>query len=504
MKALLSIIGLTVAASPLASAASLEKLATVSMPEGSAEIIAHNAATDLLVSTRDGARPGSKNFGVQWMELAHPEVQGLIRLTGIMEGGLSSVASVASHPDRPLVAAALIPAEPLERRGKVALVDLETKSVVAAFTTGYHPDSVSFTQDGRLILVSCEGEFGSPRLQTPGSLTVVDWERDTAEDYPLPEAFLEAGLRSPHGVGLSDLEPEYVSELDGVAYVSLQENNGLARFDLSAREWLPVWNLGTWEITGDFSDRDGPWGKARRNLDNTVFGLPQPDTIAAFSVGGRPYVATANEGDNAGGVRVKHLGLAGPQLDPDYRRALKDIYGADPQHDAALGRLQISPIDGDLDGDGDLDRLTAFGTRSFSIWDGRSGERIFDSGAFLERQALDDPAMHNWDLARADQRDSRSDNRGPEPEALAFGMVFGRPHLAVATERQGSVYLFEVSDPARPQLVARVHEARQSALRSPESVCFVPAAESPWDTPLLLCAWEGSDAVTIYKIQPDP
>ena len=377
-----------------------------------------------------------------------------------------------------------------------------TCSVVATFASGYHPDCVAFSKDGRFILAACEGEFQSARVQTPGSLTVVDWAAGIAEDYPLPEAYGSVGLRSPNAVGLSDLEPEYVSEAGGIAYLSLQENNGLARFDLSAREWLPVWDLGGWEIEADVSDRDGPWGKARQNLENTVFALPQPDTIAAFRVGGRPYVATANEGDNAGGVRVKHLGLDGPALDPDYRRALKKAYGVDPQHDSALGRLQISPIDGDLDGDGDLDRLTAFGTRSFSIWDGRSGERVFDSGAFFERQSLADPATHNWDLARADLRDSRSDNRGPEPEALAFGEVGGRPHLAVATERQGTIYLYDITDPAQPQLVASRDEARQSGIFSPESLLFIPAAKSPLNAPLLLCAWEGSDHLTIYRIQP--
>ena len=501
MKALLPFIGLL--AISFASAASLEKLAEVSLPKRSAEIIAYNAASELLASTRDGARKGSSWFGVQLMELAAPEKQSFISLADTLAGGIASVSSVASHPDRPLLAAAVIPARPLQQKGVIALMDVRSQSVVDTFVTGYHPDCVAFSKDGRLILVACEGEYQSFRRQTPGSLTVVDWEEGVAEDYPLPEQYAAAGLRSPHGVGLSDLEPEYVSEAGGVAYLSLQENNGLARFDLHSREWLPVWDFGGWEIEADLSDRDGPWGKARRNLANTVFALPQPDTIAAFMVAGRSYIATANEGDNTAGVRVKHLGLEGPPLDAEYRRSLKEVYGVDPQHDAALGRLQVSPMDGDIDGDGDIDRLTAFGTRSFSIWDGETGERVFDSGAFFEREGLADPATHNWDLARTDRRDSRSDNRGPEPEALAFGSVLGRPHLAVATERQGALYLYDLSDPAQPELVASRNEARRSGVFSPESLLFIPAEKSAFDGPLLLCAWEGNDRVTIYKIHPE-
>jgi hypothetical protein len=37
---------------------------------------------------------------------------------------------------------------------------------------------------------------------------------------------------------------------------------------------------------------------------------------------------------------------------------------ADLQRDAALGRLNVSRVGGDTDGDGDVDRLLAFGGRS--------------------------------------------------------------------------------------------------------------------------------------------
>lgn len=498
MKALLVWI-LLLPVSP-ALAAVLEKMDEVSLPPGSAEILAYNSATGLLAGTRDGPRKRSSRFGVHLMELGALDKPAFVSLAHLLPKGISSVSSVASHPDRPLLAVALIPAQPLQQKGRVALIDLSSRSVIDTFSTGYHPDCVAFSKDGRLILVACEGEYQSFRRQTPGSLTVVEWEAAVARDYPLPQSYADAGLRSPHGFALDDLEPEYVSEVRGIAYLSLQENNALARFHLPSRQWLPVRDLGGWEIEGDFSDRDGPWGKAFPNTRNTVFAIPQPDTIAAFVVNGRSYIATANEGENAAGVRVKHLGLEGPPLDPEYRRALKERYAVDPQHDAALGRLQVSPIDGDTDGDGDIDRLTAFGTRSFSIWDGQTGERVFDSAAFFERQSLADPATHNWDLARTDQRDSRSDNRGPEPEALAFGEMGGRPFLAVATERQGALYLYDLSNPAEPKLVAFRNESRRSSLYSPESLLFIPAADNPFKAPLLLCAWEGSDSITLYSI----
>jgi hypothetical protein len=495
MKLFSPIIGLLTVC--MAHAVILEKTADITLPAGSGEIIAYNQASGKLVSTRKSLR----HAGVQVLDLAIPKQAQFIKLASSVDFRISSISSVASHPDNTIIAAAIIPKRPLHDRGRVVLVDLATESVLQSFETGFHPDCVKFSHDGKYILVACEGEFGSERLQTPGSLTVVDWAMQTAKDYPLPDSYAEVGLRSPHGVGLSDLEPEYVSESGGIAYISLQENSGLARFDLQTRQWLPVWDLGGWEIDADISDRDGPWGKPFQNMKNQVYALPQPDTLTTFIIGTKTYVAVANEGDNTEGVRVKHLGLSGPPLDADYRKQLKQQYGVDPQHDSALGRLQVSPIDGDLDGDGDIDRLTAFGTRSFTIWDGVTGARVFDSGDYFERQGLADPATHNWDLGRSDQRDSRSDNRGPEPEAIAFGTILNAPHLAVSTERQGAIYLYRLDDPAVPELVASLNESRQSHNFSAESMLLIPASENPTESPILVCAWEATHSISIYQIK---
>tara|TARA_X000000950_G_scaffold4210_1_gene4380 strand:- start:3344 stop:4828 length:1485 start_codon:yes stop_codon:yes gene_type:complete len=476
-------------------AATLHKIADIPFPKGSAEIIAYSVATGELISTRQHG----KHASLQVLKLpagADPKTLSL--------DDRYSISSVATHPEKPLAAATLIPFKPLEAQGEVVLVDLQTEAEIARYPVGYHPDCVNFSKDGRLILVACEGEFGNSKLQTPGSLSVIEWERGFAADYHLPvPAPGGTALRAPHGNGWMDLEPEYVSESNGIAYLTLQENNAIARFNLASRQWLPVWELGSWSITGDFSDRDGPWGETSIQSHVPIHAMPQPDTLTTLVIGGRTFVATANEGENAGGTRVKHLGLKGPTLDREYRRELKKKYGIHPQHDMALGRLQVSPIEGDLDGDGDIDELVAFGTRSFSIWDGETGERVFDSGQTFEAQGSTRAGTHNWDLARADRMDSRSDNRGPEPEAIASGLISGHPYLAVATERQGSIYLYQVETAAAPKLVAIIDEGVESGLYSPESLLFLPENSNPYNAPVLVCGWEGSERVTFYKILPN-
>ncbi len=106
-----------------------------------------------------------------------------------------------------------------------------------------------------------------------------------------------------------------------------------------------------------------------------------PDGIASFVAGGQTDYATANEGDArpADNVESGHpaeasdegrfsqLGTSGrPPLDPAPYAVLDLAYGGNGQSDAALGRLNLSLINGDLDADGDIDQPTMFGTRSFS------------------------------------------------------------------------------------------------------------------------------------------
>jgi hypothetical protein len=54
---------------------------------------------------------------------------------------------------------------------------------------------------------------------------------------------------------------------------------------------------------------------------------------------------------------------------------------------AKLGRLNVTKTLGDTDGDGDYDEIYAQGARSFSIWNGNTGELIFDSKNDLDIKA---------------------------------------------------------------------------------------------------------------------
>jgi hypothetical protein len=119
----------------------------------------------------------------------------------------------------------------------------------------------------------------------------------------------EAALRSQgvriYGPGASasqDFEPEYIAvSADGkTAWVTLQENNALAKVDIATATVKAILPLGykdhgaCWQRTGCFLDSDKiikiqNWAGVR--------GMYLPDSMASYSVGGKTYLVTANEGD---------------------------------------------------------------------------------------------------------------------------------------------------------------------------------------------------------------
>lgn len=487
----------------LPAAPAIKPLGGFFLPKGSGEIVAIDGQRQLLVTTRDSRWKKGLEF-IDLSNLSKPRRLGFLSLKKAMPGGLESVSSVAIDPlQRGFAVVALIPKKPTRRRGAVAVVDLATRRVITTVPTGFHPDCVSFSPNGKFVAVACEGEFRKGEPNTPGSLSygpVGDPRALRLYDAPIPVAFPGLRrLRLPNDT-VADLEPEYLTIQGNQCYVTLQENNGFGIFDLRRHRWQTLRDLGSWQIRLDPSDRDGP-DETRAVLPNKrIHALPMPDTITSFRWRGKTYLVTANEGDDANTVRGKKLGKDGqPDLDPAYRKRLTDRLGSDPLDDRNFGRLKVAPFEGDLDGDGDLDRLTTVGTRSFSIWEAKSGRRVYDSGFFFANVGREHPELFNVNNGDPNSWDTRSDNHGTEPEAVAAKIIRSRPIIAIATERQNVVYFFDASNPARPKLLGALNEMARNHF-SPESIVLLPAAESPTGRPLAAVGWEGSSSVTFYEL----
>ncbi|MDO5371420.1 esterase-like activity of phytase family protein [Paracoccus sp. (in: a-proteobacteria)] len=82
------------------------------------------------------------------------------------------------------------------------------------------------------------------------------------------------------------------------------------------------------------------------------------------------------------------------------------------------------------------------GSRGFTIWS-KDGAVVHESGTAFERALI----------AIGHYPDGRSDNKGVEPEGLAFAAYGGQPLLFVGSERGSVVGVYDVADPADPRLL---------------------------------------------------
>jgi hypothetical protein len=167
----------------------------------------------------------------------------------------------------------------------------------------------------------------------------------------------------------------------------------------------------------------------------------------------------------------------------------------------------VVSTEGDHDGDGDLDAISTFGARSFSIWSAQ-GERVFDSGDELERLVAA-VAPDHFNASHDDNGlDARSDDKGPEPEAVVVAKLFGRQLAFVALERFSAIVVYDVSQPTAPELLALV-QTRDFEVEpgegdagdlGPEGLTVVSKQDSPTGKPLLIVAFEVSGTTRIYEL----
>lgn len=447
-------------------------------------------------------------------------------------GAIASVSSVALDPlGRGFGVMSVIPSANRTANGVVVFFDYRagTAAVLDTLTVGFHPDSVSFSRDGSKVYVANEGEFtggaigeggGGGDTDAPGSVSVIDLTGVTgvanlAATLDNPDVttidFSAANLAG--GVTLGALrfndntftvgnahrhvEPEYLTEGDGVIYVTLQENNAIAELALSgvdANKFTAIYPLGTIEQTIDASDRDGAGGAATALIDDVVKGIPMPDTIASYSVGGQRYLVTANEGDF--------------RPDDSDRIRVNAFTGTDTgvtidRTDAAFGRLRVVKDLADPDNDTLINELIMPGTRSFSIWNADTGALVGDTGSFEPLLLGIYPTLHNMNGESSNNGtttfDGRSPDKGPEPEALAHAKIGVNDYVFVGMERQGAILMFNVNDPANPAFVTSINNLTDG-LAAPESISVISATNSPTGNPLLLIGYEVGGKIGVYSL----
>jgi 2',3'-cyclic-nucleotide 2'-phosphodiesterase (5'-nucleotidase family) len=409
--------------------------------------------------------------------------------------------------------------------GKVVFFD-RAGNYLNDVTVGALPDMVTFTPDGKRVLVANEGEPNADYSIDPeGSISVIELSGgvmsasvQTLGFTHFPSATLDPRVRiyGPNATIAQDLEPEYIAVApdSSKAWVTLQEANAIGVIDLKAMTVTQIVALGFKDhaLAGnafDGSDRDGPGSQGAISITNwPVWGMYQPDCLAQYQSAGKQYLVSANEGDTRDydgydeEARVKDL-----TFDPSFPNS------ATLKTDDYIGRLTVSKARNNLtttytadpDLDGDIDQLFVPGGRSFSIWS-ITGTLLFDSGDALERiTAAQQPAWFNSDAKGG--FDTRSDNKGPEPETVALGAINNRQYAFVGLERIGGVMAFDITDPAAVTFAQWVNNRYYTTTLTPaakdlapEGLKFIPADKSPNGKPLLVVANEVSGSTTVYEI----
>ncbi|WP_322633462.1 choice-of-anchor I family protein [Glycomyces albidus] len=486
--------------------------ATGVFAEGAAEIVAYDAATERVFAVN--AEAGVIDV-IDVSDPAAPVKRASIDAAAALGQDGATVNSVAVSGGK--VAAAVEAPEKTDP-GWVAFFDTD-----GAFTgsarVGAQPDSVAFTPDGSKAVTADEGEPNDDYTVDPaGTVSVVDaatfavatadftaWTADT-----LPEGVRVFGpdLSAADAVQRS-IEPEYVTVADdATAYVTLQENNAIAVVDLDAGAISEILPLGTKDHSAggaglDASDEDG----GPRIEAWPVRGMYLPDGVDAYASGGETYLVTANEGD------VREWGDYSEEARVEDLELCEGAFGgadlAALQAPEALGRLKVTTTLGATEA-GCHDALYSFGGRSFSIWSA-DGELVFDSGDAFEATLAAVEGEHFNADNEANDADDRSDDKGPEPEAVAVGQVGDRMYAFIGLERQGGIMVYDVTDPADAVFVDYVSNrdfAAEPAAGAggdlgPESIAFIAAADSPTGSPMLAVGNEVSGTTTLWGVTGD-
>lgn len=407
-------------------------------PGQKSEIVAYDKRTDTLwVAGVIGVDVLDRASGIP---VAHIAVGNFGAVNSVaIHGGIAALA-IESSVDRTLP-------------GVVVFYDTRRRQQLGApVPVGALPDMLTFTPDGRRLLVANEATpnarptpAGLSADDPVGSVSIVDVRSRQVTTLPIDASIpgysslrlfpssgslpTQPATYSPYGP-----EPEYIAvdKQGRYAYVTLQEANGMAVLDLRKGRFEKIYNLGMkdFSLPGneiDPSDQDGEV----RLRSVPVMGLYQPDTIASYEHRGRVYLVMANEGDardNGSGdsedERRGSAGNASVEYVPD---------------GSELGRLTFSNVDSARGGP-----LVKFGAHSFSIRD-TEGRIVFDSGSRLDREAI---RLGIYD-------DGRSDNKGVEPEGLALLHVKGRTLAFIGLERtlKSAFAVYDITDPKKARFL---------------------------------------------------
>lgn len=527
-------------------------------PEGAAEIVAYQASKKWIYAINSSGDEAVVNIiPADTFDTAAlvQDNEGIVSATNLTSTSTLTLNdntpgdanSIAIDENNQILAVAMA-AKNVGEAGQIAFYDIsgDTPAFIKNVPAGFLPDMVTFNHDGTKVVVANEGEpNGDYSIDPEGSVSIINIVEgvvaDTATNidfttYNSQQAELESDgfvFANPTGRTINgnvinttvamDLEPEYVSisKDNNYAYVSIQENNGLAIINLEDNSVeLKALGFKDWsDLQIDASDKDG--GVNFKSYPG-LYGMYQPDTISSFSWKGANFIVSANEGDAReyffdvtdeadctakGGLDYDEddgcLAYIDESRVEDLTLAANFDYLNNDDDD--IGRLKVSTVKGNTNDDGQYESLYAYGARSFTIWDS-NGLVVFDSGDDIGRitASVHGEAFNNNE--DENEGDTRSDDKGAEPEALTIGTIDERTFAFIGLERMGGIMVYDITNPYDVQFEdyfynrGVIEGADITGDLAPEGMVFVTAEQSATNEALLIVGNEISGSIAVWEI----
>lgn len=404
--------------------------------------------------------------------------------------------------------------------GSVVFFDIDG-NFLKQVIVGALPDMITFSPDGKWVLTANEGQPNANYSVDPeGSISIIDLSAGIANltqnnvrtafytSFNAQEnSLINSGVRK---LKLSstlsqDFEPEYitVNSNSTKAWVSLQENNAIAEIDIINGQITSVWAMGTKDFNQlgngfDASDNSGFIHLSNYNVKAFFI----PDAIASYSVGGKNYIISANEGDEKEYDNFEErTTVAALSLDTNVYPNASVI-----KENHHLGRFRVTNLNGDANNDGFYEQIYCVGSRSFSIFDADAKSLIFDSGDDFELITSKDSLIKN--IFNADNEGNgfkgRSRAKGPEPEGVCVAQIEDKFFAFVALERVGGVMVYDVTDPNNPKFVDYKNSRSITSFEGdhgPEGIIYISENESPNGKGYILVANEISGTISIFEVK---
>ncbi|XP_063435284.1 mesenchyme-specific cell surface glycoprotein-like [Mytilus trossulus] len=431
------------------------------------------------------------------------------------------------------------------QRGNVQLVSFGREQV------GVDPKGLAFTSDCQKLIIANEGrgdldEIAQSFVDPPGTVTIM-LRNDVGSPAVVTISFdlFLAGreteyqnkgvrwvYRGNHNAGIinkmsDDLEPEQVtiSKDQRFAYVSLPENNAVARIDINAYNVNEIFPLGekNWQYYGiDCSDQHG--GGKLSNFP--VYSMRQATDIEIATFSGMEVILTAEQG-----MIKRYTAAQGDEFDESKRARTiaeddefdeSDIsWTADlkaaVRDNQRLGRWQVRYSDAPRSALGSIETVQGYGGRGISVHQTQTFSRLYDTEDELERKEFENYAStfngeaSNGGFSPLQQIDLRSDDHGPEPTAIAVGMYDTTPMVVVGT-KTGLIHVYrDVNVALRHESVHREGQITQpwntlyTTNQTGDSVItdigIINQAQSPNGKVLVWAIGSASGSLGIYELQ---